>query len=70
MNNLLYWPIYSPRPVKLEIFKTYIKSNLANSFILLLKSSAKAWILFVKKLDSSFCLYIDYYNFNNLTIKN
>ena len=28
-----YGPIYSLRPVELEIFKTYIKTNLANGFI-------------------------------------
>lgn len=26
--------------------------------------------LFVRKLDSSFCLYVDYRDLNNLTIKN
>ena len=28
-----YEPIYSPRPVELEIFKTYIEINLANKVI-------------------------------------
>ena len=47
-----------------------MKINLANGFIWLFKSSAKAPILFDKKLDRSFCLYIDYWGFNNLIIKN
>lgn len=31
---------------------------------------AKAPILFVKKPDSSFCLYVNYQDLNNSTIKN
>ena len=34
------------------------------------KSSIKAHILFDKKLDENFCLYVDYWDFNNLAIKN
>ena len=65
-----YGPIYSLRPIDLNILKTYINTNLANGFIRLLKSSAGAPILFVHKLDSSFCLCINYRGLNNLTIKN
>lgn len=42
-----YGPIYSPGLIELEILKIYIKTNLANSFIWLFKSSAKVFILFV-----------------------
>ena len=45
----LYRPIYSLRLVELEIFKTYIETNLANSFICSLKSLANTPILFDKK---------------------
>ena len=62
--------IYSLRLVELETLKTYIKTNLANSFIWPFKSPIKALILFDRKPDRSFCLYIDYWSFNNLIIKN
>ena len=69
-KQLSYRPIYSPRPVELKILKTYIKTNLANGFIRASKSSAGALILFVRKLDGSFCLCVNYQRLNNLTIKN
>ena len=65
-----YKPIYRLGPVELETFKTYIKTNLANIFIGAFKSSAGASILFVCKLNGSFCLYVNYQGLNNLTIKN
>ena len=55
-----FGPIYSLRSVKLENLKTYIKTNLANSFIQLSKSSAEALIFFDKKLDRNLRLYMDY----------
>lgn len=42
----LYRPIYSLKPMKLEILKTYIKTNLVNGFIRPFKSSASAFILY------------------------
>ena len=42
-----YRPIYSLGAVEFETFKTYIKTNLVNSFIRPLKSPAGATILFV-----------------------
>ena len=39
-------PIYSLRLVELEILKTYIKTNLTNSFIQFSKSSASTFTLF------------------------
>ena len=62
--------IYSLKPVELEILKIYIKTNLANSFIQPSKSSARALILFDKKVDKSFCFCIVYWDLNNITIKN
>ena len=62
--------IYSLGPVKLETLKTYIKTNLANGFIRLFKSPAKALIFFDKKLDRSLYLYINYWGLNNIIIKN
>ena len=55
-----YKLIYSLGLVKLKMLKTYIESNLVNSFIWALKSLADALIFFVGKLDGSFCLYVDY----------
>lgn len=42
-----YRPIYNLKLVKLEILKTYIKTNLVNNFIRSSKSLANALILFV-----------------------
>ena len=39
-------PIYNLEPIKLEILKIYIKTNLASGFIWLSKSPVKAPILF------------------------
>lgn len=69
-KKLPYRPIYSLGLIELETLKTYIETNLINSFIHLSKFFAKAFIFFVEKLDSNFYLYINHYGFNNLTIKN
>ena len=63
-------PIYSLEPVELETLKTYIKTNLDNSFIRPFKSSTKGLIFFDKKLNKSFCFCMDYQSFNNIIIKN
>ena len=55
-----FGPIYSLKLVELETLKTYIKTNLANSFIKLFKFPAGGPILFDKKPDKSLCLYVDY----------
>ncbi len=65
-----YGFIYSLKPVELETLKVYIKNNLANSFIKPFKSPTGAPIFCDKKSDSSLRLYIDYWDLNNLTIKN
>ena len=65
-----YRPINSQGPVELETLKTYIKTHLKTGFIQPSKSSADAPILFDKKPDGSFWLYVNYRGFNNLTIKN
>ena len=56
--------------MELEILKTYIKTNLVNSFIGPSKSPTGALILFIRKKNGSFWLCIDYWGLNNLTIKN
>ena len=65
-----YEPIYSLRPVELETLKTYIETYLKTRFIWSFKFPADALILFDKKSDNSFWLYINYQDLNNLTIKN
>ena len=65
-----FGPIYSLGLVELETLKTYIETNLANGFIRPSKSPVGALILFDRKPDGSLCLYVDYWDFNNLTIKN
>ncbi len=54
-----YGPIYSLRPMELEILKAYIGNNLVCSFIRSSKSSTGATILFNKKLNGSLRLYMD-----------
>ena len=46
-----YGPIYSLRPVELEILNAYIETNLANGFIRPSTSPAGALILFDRKSD-------------------
>lgn len=65
-----YGFIYSLGLVKLETLKTYIETNLANSFIHLSKSPADTPILFDQKFNESLQLCVNYWGFNNLTIKN
>ena len=63
-------PIYNLDPIELETLKTYIEINLANSFIRPSKSSAGASILFDSKPDGSLCFCVDYWDLNNIIIKN
>lgn len=69
-KQLPYGPIYSLRLVRLKTLKTYIKINLVNGFIRPSNSPASAPILFVWNPDGSFWLCVNYWNSNNLTIKN
>ena len=55
-----YGPIYSLISIELKMLKTYIKTNLVNSFIWPSKSLTIIFIFFVKKQNDSFYLYIDY----------
>ena len=55
-----YGPIYSLGPIELETLKTYIETYLKTGFIRPSKSLAGASILFNKKPDNSFHLYMDY----------
>ena len=59
-EQLCYRPIYSLGSVKLETLKTYIETNLANSFIRPLKLLTNASILFAGKQDGSLRLCVNY----------
>ena len=65
-----FGPIYSLGPVELETLKTYIETNLVNGFIHPFKSPTGVSILFNRKSDGSLCLRVNYWGFNNITIKN
>lgn len=63
-------PIYAFSLVELETLKAYIKTYQKIRLIQPFKFPASAPIFFIKKPDGSFCLYVNYQNLNNLTIKN
>ena len=65
-----FGPIYSLKTIELEIFKIYIKINLANNFIRFFKSPARAPTFFDKKPDKNLRFCVNYWGLNNLTIKN
>ena len=69
-KQLPFGPIYNLGPVEVETLKTYIETNMANGLIRPSKSPAGAPILFDRKPDGSFCLYVNYWGLNNITIKN
>ena len=66
----LFWPIYSLGSVELETLKIYIKANLANGFIQPSKSLTKVPIFFDQKPDKSIRLCVNYWDLNNITMKN
>ena len=53
-QQLFYRSIYSLGLVELKMLKTYIKTNLVNSFIYSLRSSASTSIFFIRKSNNSF----------------
>ena len=65
-----YGPIYSLGPMELDTLKTYIKTNLVNGFICPSKSPVGTLILFNKKPNENLWLCVNYWGFNNITIKN
>ena len=69
-KQLFFGPIYSLGPVKFEILKTYVETNLANSLIRPSKSLAGVSIFIDLKLHESFYFYIDYWGLINITMKN
>jgi len=48
----------------------YLNNALKKKWFYSSSSSAEAFVLFVKKLNESFCLYMNYHNLNEITVKN
>ncbi len=69
-KQLPYGPIYALSLMKPKILKAYIKTYPKTGFIQPSKSPVGAFIFFDKNLDGSFCLCVDYWGLNNVTIKN
>ncbi len=62
--------IYKMTWDKLAVIWNYLDSTLEKKWIHLSSSSAEASVLFVKKLNKSLCLCMNYYNLNEITVKN
>ena len=62
--------IYNLFCKELEILQEYLNSLLKKGWIWLSKLPAGVPILFIPKQDGTIRLYIDYYSFNKVTIKN
>lgn len=69
-KQVSYGFIYTLSPMELEILKTYIETYHKTRFIWFPKSSVNTSIFFDKKPESSFSLYVDYWDLNNPTSKN
>ena len=69
-KQLPFGLFYSLGPIELETLKTYITTNLVNGFIQPSKSLARVSIFFNKKPNKSLYFCINYWGFNNITIKN
>lgn len=65
-----YGSIYAFSPVELGTLKVYIKTHPKTRFIRPSKSPIGTLILYDKKFDGSFCLYVDFQGPNKLIIKN
>lgn len=69
-KQAFYWPIYALSSVELETLKIYIKTYLRTEFIQPSKSPIGASILFDKKTNGNFYLFVNYQSLKNLTMKN
>jgi hypothetical protein len=62
--------IYNLSATELKILKNYIDEYMKKSFITEFVSSAKIFILFVKKTNDKLCLCVNYKELNEIIIKN
>ncbi len=69
-RDFLFDFIYNLSTTNLKILKNYIDEYMKKNFIIKFLSFAKIFILFVKKTNDKFCLYVNYKKLNEIIIKN
>ncbi len=62
--------IYKMTQDEFTVIQNYLNSVLKKKWIHSLSNSAEASVLFVKKLNESLCLCMNYHDFNEITVKN
>ncbi len=62
--------IYKMTQDKFTVIWNYLNSTLEKKWIHSLSNFAKASVLFVKKLNESLCLCVNYHDLNEITVKN
>jgi hypothetical protein len=62
--------IYKLSETELKILKKYLNKNLERKYIQYFINPVETSILFILKKDGNLRLYIDYRDFNKITIKN
>jgi hypothetical protein len=65
-----YYLLYNQTNKELKALKNYLENNLKKRFIENNSIDFISLILFVKKLNKSFCFCIDFRKFNKITKKN
>ena len=68
-SDLKFYLLYYMLSKELEVIKKYLVENLDKGFIKSSQALFMASVLFTKKLDRSFCFYIDFRKLNLLTKK-
>ena len=66
----LHWLLYNMFTKKLNELWKYLKNKQQKDWIRSFLSLANAFMLFAKKLDDSLWLYVDYWELNEITVKN
>jgi hypothetical protein len=69
-RDFLFDSIYNLSATELKILKNYIDEYMKKSFIIKFVSSAKTFILFVKKTNDKLRLCVNYRELNEIIIKN
>ena len=65
-----FGPLYRISRTELETLKKYLEDNLSKNLIKYSSSLIGAPVLFVKKIDKSLHLYVDYRGLNKIIVKN
>ena len=66
----LYDSLYNLFNTELEVLRTYLNDALVKGWIQCSVSSAETSVLFVSKKNRELCLYVDYWDLNQIMIKN